>query len=329
MDPVPAKVPSSRCRSRTRTPRSRRVLRILVSHPEPRALTDWCEALAQTLDGAQVEPWRADSAPADYAVGWAVPTALFPLQPQLRGFFCAGAGVDDLLVSTAVPAALPLYRLRDAGMAQQMADYCSAAVLRAVTRQDAYAAQQARGEWRELPLEAREHWTVGVFGLGALGNAVAERFRLLQFPVVGCSRQRLDTGAVDFNAFLQASRVLVLVAPLTPRTRGIIDAAALARLPRGAWLINVGRGALVDEAALRAALDSGQLAGAVLDVFAREPLPAGHPFWCHPRVRLTPHAAAYTLIGPAAVQIAAAIACLERGGDGALPVDRVDRVRGY
>jgi len=305
------------------------VLRILVSHPDPRALADWCAALAAQLRGAQVEAWQADAAPADYAVGWAVPTSLFRAQPRLRGFFCAGAGVDDLLGSAAVPDALPLYRLRDAGMAQQMADYCSAAVLRAVTRQDAYAAQQARGEWRELPLAAREHWTVGVFGLGALGTAVAERFRLLQFPVVGCSRQRLDSGAVDFDAFLRASRVLVLVAPLTPRTRGIIDAAALARLPQGAWLINVARGALVDEAALLAALDSGHLAGAVLDVFAQEPLPAGHPFWRHPRVRLTPHAAAYTLIGPAAAQVAAAIAGLERGGEGALPVDRVDRVCGY
>jgi glyoxylate/hydroxypyruvate reductase A len=304
-------------------------LRILVSHPDPRPLAGWCAALAANLGGAHVEPWRADSAPADYAVGWAVPTALFQSQPRLRGFFCAGAGVDDLLGSAAVPASLPLYRLRDAGMARQMADYCSAAVLRAVTRQDDYAAQQARGEWCELPLEARDTWTVGVFGLGALGNAVAERFRLLQFPVIGCSRQRLDSGAVDFDAFLRASRVLVLVAPLTPRTRGIVDAAALARLPRGAWLINVGRGALVDEAALLAALDAGQLAGAVLDVFAREPLPAGHPFWQHPRLRLTPHAAAFTLIEPAADQIAASIRCLEEGGTGVLTVDRVDRARGY
>ena len=304
-------------------------MRILVSHPDPRSLADWCQALAAQLQAADVEPWRTDSAPADYAVGWAVPTALFQSQPQLRGFFCAGAGVDDLLGSAAVPASLPLFRLRDAGMAQQMADYCSAAVLRAVTRQDAYAAQQARGEWRELPLEAREDWTIGVFGLGALGNAVAERFRLLQFPVVGCSRQRLDSGEVDFDAFLRASRVLVLVAPLTPRTRGIIDGAALARLPRGAWLINVGRGALVDEAALLAALDAGQLEGAVLDVFAREPLPAGHRFWQHPRLRLTPHAAAYTLVGPAAVQVAASIRSLEAGGAGSLQVDRVDRSRGY
>jgi glyoxylate/hydroxypyruvate reductase len=305
------------------------VLRILVSHPDPQSRLEWCRCLDARLPGSVVEPWRDASPAADYAVGWAVPTDLFRGQPGLKGFFCAGAGVDDLLGSEAVPDQLPLYRLRDAGMARQMADYCSAAVLAAVTHRDEYAAQQLRGQWRELPPEDRENWRVGVFGMGALGSAIAQRFRHMQFPVAGCSRRDLDSGALDFGAFLAASRVLVLVAPLTARTRGCIDAAALARLPRDAWLINVGRGALVDETALLAALDAGQLAGAVLDVFAREPLPSDHPFWRHPRVRLTPHAAAYTLIGPASMQVAAAIGCLERGEGGVLPVDRVDRARGY
>lgn len=258
-----------------------------------------------------------------------MPTELLATQPHLKGFFCAGAGVDDVLAHPTVSREIPLFRLRDAGMAQQMADYCSAAVLAAVTRRDEYAAQQASGEWRELPAAQRADWTVGVFGLGALGSVVAERFRHLQFPVIGCSRRMLESRQIDFDAFLRSVRVLILIAPLTASTRGLFDARALALLPRGAWLINVARGELVDESALAAALDSGNLAGAVLDVFAREPLPAGHSFWRHPRVRVTPHAAAYTVVEPAAAQIAMSIRMLESGNSCVLPVDRVDRDRGY
>ena len=120
--------------------------------------------------------------------------------------------------------------------------------------------------------------------------------------------------------------VLILLAPLTPQTRHLIDAHALAALPPGGWLINVARGALIDEAALLAALASGHLAGAALDVFQTEPLPATHPFWQHPKIRLTPHVSAQTLIDPSARQVADKILRLQQGH---CVSGIVDRNRGY
>ncbi len=304
-------------------------LRLLVAHPDGDTAQAWQAALSAALPQAQVEPWQPDSAPADYAVGWAVQPALFATQPALKAFFCAGAGVDDLLASAAVPPQLPLLRIEDAGMGEQMADYCTAAVLGWFTRRDDYARQQTQGQWRELPLQQRADWPIGVFGLGALGGVVLRRFEQLGFPVQGCSRALLASGAVTLEAFLRRSRVLILLAPLTAQTRGLFNAQRLAWLPRGACLINVARGALVDEAAVLAALDSGQLAAAQLDVFATEPLPAGHPFWQHPRVCLTPHAAAYTVIGPAATQIARRIRQLAQGRDVQEITGWVRRDRGY
>ena len=304
-------------------------MRLLVSHPDASALGAWCRALRAALPAATVAPWDAHAAAADYAVGWAVPTALFAAQPSLKGFFCAGAGVDDLLASPAVPTSLPLYRVEDAGMGEQMADYCSAAVLGWFTQREAYARQQAARLWRELPPQSRASWRIGLYGAGALGTVVGARFAALGFPVQCCSRRALASGSVDFDRFLGASRVLILLAPLTPETRGRFGARELALLPPGACVINVARGGLLVEAALLAALDAGHVAAAALDVFASEPLPPEHPFWRHPRVQVTPHAAAYTLIEPAAAQIAAAIGTLEAGTPASALSCRVDRGRGY
>jgi glyoxylate/hydroxypyruvate reductase A len=287
------------------------------------------QALAACLPDARVERWQQDSPAADYAVGWAVPPALFTHQPRLKAFFCAGAGVDDLLASHAVPPALPIVRVEDAGMGEQMADYCSAAVLHWFAQGWRYAQQQARGQWRELPLQQRSDWPVGIFGLGVLGRVVAARLASLGFPVHGCTRSDLASGAQELDRFLQASRVLVLMAPLTPLTRGLFDARRLAQLPRGAFLINVSRGALVPEDALLAALQSGQVAAAALDVFEQEPLGSGHPYWHHPAVRVTPHVAAYTVIEPAARQMALRIRALEAGASAESLPGRVSRQQGY
>jgi glyoxylate/hydroxypyruvate reductase A len=327
-------------------------VRISVVHPDPNEGRAWCGALAARLPQARVRRWASPdgearaAGPADavpdaghveagphVGVGWRPPAAFFAGNPDLAAFFALGAGVDQLLALPGLPATLPIVRLEDAGMADQMFACVLHEALRRLLHADTYEAQQRAHRWRELPARAFGELRVGIVGLGALGGAVATRLAALGFTVHGYTRQprvlpgvRCWQGAAGWASFLAATELLVLMAPLTDHTRGMVDAAALAALPRGAWLLNVARGALVDEAALLAALDGGRLAGATLDVFGTEPLPAGHAFWEHPRIRLTPHVAAQTLLEPGADQIADRIGRLLRGEalDG-----RVSRERGY
>ena len=313
-------------------------MRLLVAHSDAARRAEWIAALRKALPAADVESWEEDSAAADYAVGWGLAPHRFAAQPRLKAYFCAGAGLDDLLASDELPPQLPLLRVEDAGMGEQMADYCTAAVLAWSTHRDDYLSQQQRLQWRELMPARRADWPIGVFGVGALGRRVAEQFATLGFPVSGCTRTRrqddrwrcyaTEAGEAELTQFLRDSRVLILAAPLTPATRGLFDAARLAELPQGAYVINVARGPLLVESALLALLDSQHLAGAQLDVFDQEPLPAQHPYWTHPRIHITPHTAAFTLIAPAALQIAARIRLLETGGAGSL-IDVVRRDRGY
>jgi glyoxylate/hydroxypyruvate reductase A len=319
-------------------------MRIVVSHSEPEAGRAWQRALAARLPHARVaidpgtpDGTGADAAPADFdadwAVGWGPSADLFARHRRLRAFFSCGAGVDHLLRHPGLPATLALVRLEDAGMAEPMADYCLHELLRIAGRHDAYAAQQARGEWRERAALSRAELPVGVLGVGVLGAHVARHLARAGFTVRGFARTprpidgvEVMHGAARLDDFLAATRVLILLAPRTPDTEDLIDARALARLRPGGWLINVARGALVVDADLLAALDSGRLAGATLDVFREEPLPASHPFWHHPGIRVTPHVSAPTQIAVSAAQVAAKLAALDRGeAVGGI----VDRARGY
>jgi len=319
-------------------------VRLLVAHSEPGAGCAWRDALAERLPAAHIaiDPGTPDGAgpegappgfEADWAVGWGPPADLFARQPRLRGFFSSGAGVDHLLRHPGLPAALPLIRLEDAGMAELMADYCLLELLRIAGRHDAYAAQQARAHWEALTGYTRAELPVGIVGVGVLGAHVARHLARSGFTVRGFARGpklvegvEVMHGASRWQEFLEATRVLILLAPRTAETENLIDAAALARLRPGGWLINVARGALVVDADLVAALDAGTLAGATLDVFREEPLPASHPFWHHPRIRVTPHSSAPTQVAVSAAQVAAKLAALVRGETvGGL----VGRSRGY
>jgi glyoxylate/hydroxypyruvate reductase A len=320
-------------------------MRIVVAHSEPGAGHAWRRELAARLPGAvvHVDPATPDgrdagaAAPAgfvaDWAVGWAPPADFFARQPALRGFFSAGAGVDGLVRHPGLPPALPVIRLEDAGMAALMADYCLHELLRIAGRFDAYAAQQAAARWVEHAPIPRGDLPVGVLGVGVIGAQVARRLAAAGFPVRGYARGPRTIDGVEvlhgpegWPAFLAATRVLILLAPRTPETEDLIDADALARLRPDGWLINIARGALVVDADLIAALDAGRLAGATLDVFREEPLPASHPFWHHPRIRVTPHVSGPTLVAVSAAQVAAKLVALARGETvGGL----VDRARGY
>ena len=295
----------------------------------------WLQGLAAALPGADISVWQAGAPQADYAVVWAPPQQFLDEQTSLKALFNIGAGVDALLKLRLPPGAL-LVRLQDAGMAVQMAEYVCHAVIRHFREFDAYEADMRAGRWTFRPPRTRSDFAVGVMGLGVLGERVARALAHFEFPVHGWSRTFKPSKAIDgvhtfsgtggFNDFLAASRVLVNLLPLTPETQGVLNHANLSRLQPGGYVINVARGAhLVDED-LIALLDSGHLAGATLDVFRTEPLPAGHPFWQHPKITLTPHTSARTLRSESIAQIAGKIAALQRGEAIA---GMVDPQRGY
>ena len=295
----------------------------------------WLADLQAALPDASLRVWQeGDDEPADYAVVWKPPAAMLQNRPDLKAVFNLGAGVDAILqLGDALPAQVPIVRLDDAGMGVQMAEYVSHAVLRYFRRFDQLEAQQRNGQWRFLKAFEKDKFPVGILGLGVLGSRIAAALSPFGFPLQGWSRTQKDlpgvtchSGAAGLDNFLAASKVVVCVLPLTADTAGILNRATLGKLPQGAFLINVARGAHLVEEDLLALVQSGQIAGATLDVFRQEPLPAEHPFWSEPRITITPHIAAVTLRGDSVRQIAAKIIRLQQGHtvEGV-----VDRARGY
>jgi glyoxylate/hydroxypyruvate reductase len=295
--------------------------------PEP-----WLEGLRAALPGADVSLWLPGAPAADYAVVWAPPQQFFAEQPQLKALFNIGAGVDALL-KLRLPVGAQIVRLDDAGMSVQMAEYVCHAIIRHFREFDGYESDMQNGKWSFRKPHSRLDYPVGVLGLGVLGERVAKAVAQFDFPVNGWSRTPKAVAGVQrfaghdqLDAFLQASRVLVCLLPLTAETRDILNLKNLSRLrPRG-YVINVARGAHLVDDDLLALLDSGHLAGATLDVFRTEPLPPTHPFWAHPKIVLTPHTSARTLRSESIAQIAGKIAAMQRGESVA---GRVDARRGY
>jgi glyoxylate/hydroxypyruvate reductase A len=295
----------------------------------------WVRDFAEALPHCETVVWREDTREAvcDYAVLWAPPRALLAQLTHVKAIFLAGAGVDAVLkFGDALPAA-PLIRLGDAGMAVQMAEYVTHAVLRYFRRFDEYEKQARRGIWAPLPQFDKREFSVGVLGMGTLGSRVAGALGQFGFPLRGWSRTPKQLAGVACYAgmdslaeFLAGTRVLVCMLPLTPETSNLLDRARLSLLPQGAYLINVARGAHVAEPDLLTLIRSGHLAGATLDVFRNEPLPAPHPFWEEPRITMTPHISALTVREDSVRQIAGKIGQLEKGEPVA---DVVDRAKGY
>lgn len=289
---------------------------------------EWLAALTRALPAARVHacshlPDQARLSPPqdiDYALLWKPPPRLLRDLGSVKAIFNLGAGIDSLAGSEALPAGVPVVRVEDAGMAEQMSEYVVHAVLRQYREFDSYAQAQRAGLWRPLARQQKRAFCVGILGIGVLGTAVAAALLPFGFPLAGWSRTRKNVAGVDsyagnteLDAFLARCQVLVCLLPLTRETRGLLDRRALLQLPVGAHLVNVARGALIVDDDLLALLDQGRLGGATLDVFQDEPLPAEHPFWHHPRISITPHVSAVTLVEESVAQIAAKITRLEAG----------------
>lgn len=313
-------------------------LRIAVSLSSMPA-EEWTEPLREACAAAgapaQFELWNGRFIGARYAVVWQPPAELFTVETALRAVFNAGAGVERLLAMPGLPPELPILRLVDAGMAPKMAEYVCFYVARITRGLDRFGGANALRDWNADRPRGQPP-AVGVLGLGAIGAQIAQAVATFGYPVHGWSRtaKRMDgvecfAGDAALPAFLAGTHILVDVLPLTDDTRNLLNRERLSLLPAGSHLINIGRGATLVDEDLLAALDSGQLASAVLDVFRDEPLPAAHPFWHHPKVTVTPHLSGPTPREPAVRQIAAAIAQMEAGAPPSSLPGYVDRERGY
>lgn len=281
----------------------------------------------------RIYPDLGDPAAITHALVWRIPDGVLDALPNLKVVFALGAGIDQIIRDPAFPREIPLYRLVDAGLREQMTEYALYGVLNWHRGMDRYRAQQAKGEWHMLKAVHPSERTVGVMGLGVFGSDIALKLVSLGFKVVGWSRTpkalpgiESFAGAEGLDAFLARSEILVNILPLTDQTRGILGKRLFDRLPGGGALVHLGRGGHLVEADVVAALDAGRLDWAMLDVFPTEPLPPDSPLWTHPRALVTPHVAAQPVSAAAETAVLDNFDRFERGEE---PIGRVDLAAGY
>jgi glyoxylate/hydroxypyruvate reductase len=270
----------------------------------------------------------------DYALGFRPPPGLFKTLPNLKVIFSLGAGVDGFLSDKDFPKQIPLVRFVDHTLSREMMHYVLLHTLMFHRTQRVFDRAQAQKQWAQMfPPRRTEDTRIGILGLGEIGTLAGERLRDLDFPVAGWSRTKKSVPGIksfagdgELEAFLGQSDILVCLLPLTPTTRHILNKKTFAQLPQGAFVINAARGGHLVEDDLIAAIDSGHLAGATLDVFETEPLPATSPIWTHPKITVTPHVAAMTDPRVASRYFADAIAGHMKG---AKLDNLVDFERGY
>ena len=243
------------------------------------------------------------------------------------------AGVDALLDDQTFPRHIPLARMVDPLLAVDMTHFAIHWVLHFHRGLHRYRAQQKAAEWKQHPYPIVSERHIGIMGLGRLGASAAKTLAGLGFAVAGCDAVRKEiegvqtfAGNTQLPAFLEATAILIVLLPLTNETRGIINVGNLAKLPAGSFLISLGRGGHIVDEDLVAALDTGKLDTALLDTFTEESLPAGHPFWHHPRIIVTPHIASKTTPQTSVAEIAIDVRRLLSGKP---PRNTVDHARGF
>ncbi|WP_454736006.1 2-hydroxyacid dehydrogenase [Cupriavidus necator] len=295
---------------------------------------DWAKVFVREAPGIDFRIWPdiGDPDKVRYLAAWQAPDRIAEQFPNLQVLFSTGAGIDQFDLD-ALPAHVPLVRMIEPGIVDGMVEYVVFSVLALHRDMPAYRRQQAQEAWQPLQVRPAHECRVGVLGLGSLGQAVLERLRLFGFDCAGWARSPRNlegvqcyAGQQTLDAFLARTDILVCLLPLTDETRGVLSARVFDALPHGAGLVHVGRGQQLNDADLLAALDSGQLGDAILDVTHPEPLPASHPLWRHPKVWLTPHIASMTQPGTAARVVLDNLRRLQRGEP---LVGLVDRAKGY
>jgi len=295
----------------------------------------WAEAV-QAADPALAFHVWPDGGPFDEVeavLAWKAPPGFYRQFPNLKLIINLGAGVDNIVRDATLPPGIPITRISDPEMGRMMSQYLLTCVLRHFREFSTFERARAERRWAYVhPRETRE-CTVGMMGLGQLGAMAAQAFVREGFQVLGWSRSAKALPGVEtfagldqLPAFLARSEICAMLLPLTPETENLMTAERFAQLPRGAKFVNAGRGMTVDEDALVAALRSGHIAEATLDVFREEPLPPTHPLWALPQVLITPHLASVGIPRTAAKQI---VANLARVRQGERPFNEVQPTRGY
>lgn len=296
---------------------------------------DWGQHLRRAMPGLdfRIHPDVGNPADVESAMVWKAPPGEMRKYPNLKLIVNIGAGVDYILKDDTLPPGVPIMRLVDPEQNRMMAQYVLLTVLRYHRELPQLEKQRREKRWQYIHPRESATLPIGIMGIGNIGSHVASELVRQGFPVSGWSRTPKSVEGVttfhgrdQLKGFLARSQILVLIMPFTPETDGIVGRDTLYALPRGAKIINIGRGQLIDEAALAAAIRDGQIGAATLDVFRTEPLPAGHPFWDIEEITITPHLASIAIPGSASLQIAEN---LRRLSAGQKLLNIVDRARGY
>ncbi|MEH6403130.1 MAG: glyoxylate/hydroxypyruvate reductase A [Sneathiella sp.] len=297
---------------------------------------DWWRAeLAKHVPDLEVRFWPDIGNPDDieFALCFNMPHGELAKLKNLKAIFSLGAGVDHFFNDPSFPAHLPFARVIDPELTSRMSEYVVQHVLNHHRNQHIYDRQQEQKVWKERHPPAARDRKIGLLGMGELGAGAAQLLNLIGFDVAGWSRSQKSIagvksfhGADQLDDFLARTEILICLLPLTDATRDILNEDLFSKLPEGAAVINPGRGPHLVEEDLIAALDSGHLSAATLDVFRTEPLPADNPLWNHEKIRITPHVASIAAPDRVAALVAQNII---RARNGQQLLNQVDTKKGY
>ena len=292
----------------------------------------WLKELRALEPDLPVSIWPDVSPDTEFALCWNPPEGVFDNLNQLKCICSMGAGVDHILKLSSLPEDVPIVRLVDPSLNQSMLDYVLLCVSQFMLRSTEYQGKQSSAIWQPRLPRLKTKYSIGIMGLGSIGDYLASSLADMGYQVKGWSKTQKTIDKVEtFEAnelgdFISQVNVLMCVLPLTTETEGILNEELLMQMPEDSCLINVARGAHLDEADLLRVLEDGPLVEAYLDVFRQEPLPEVHPFWQHEKIHITPHVASLTHPRAVAPQV---LDNYHRALKGQALTNQIDPVKGY